>query len=125
MAENPSTETLVEPGGSSTAQQRYSGNDYDVYALVAGTLGGSSLLMCVSFNTALYCLPVIPLILGIIALRKASQSVDPNRTRKLAWLGIAGGGLGTLFVLVLIAIFVLYFAFIFAVIASSIQSGSR
>ena len=90
MAENPSTENSLQPSSGATPQQKYSGNNYDVYALVAGALGGSSLLMCISFNMALYCLPFVPLVLGIIALRKAKESVDPNRTRNLAWVGIAG-----------------------------------
>ena len=59
-------------------EKKYAGNDYDLYAVVAGTLGGSTLLMCISFNMALYCLPLVPFILGIVALRKASASVDPK-----------------------------------------------
>ena len=46
--------------------------------------------MCLSFNMALYCLPLVPLVLGIIALRSAKESINPNRTRNLAWIGIAG-----------------------------------
>ncbi len=106
-------------------QQKYSGNDYDVYALVAGTLGGSTLLLCMSYNLALYCLPILPLVLGIITLRNAHLSVDPKRSRNLAWLGIIGGGLGTLFTLALIAFFILYFVFVFTVFVNMIPPSPR
>lgn len=125
MAENPPVATSIQPSTETAPKEKYSGNRYDLYALVAGTLGGSSLLMCLSFNMALYCLPIVPLALGIIALRKSSQSVDPNRARNLAWVGIAGGGLGTLFTLAIIAFFVLYMVFIFAMIANFSQSIPR
>ncbi|MGE5140245.1 MAG: hypothetical protein ACM3JD_12340, partial [Rudaea sp.] len=90
--------------------QEYRGNQYDVYSLIAGTLGGATLAMCVSGNLLLYCLPVAPLVLGIIALRRAPTSVDPQRTRNLAWIGIAGGGLGTLLTLCMLMFLVAYFA---------------
>ena len=106
-------------------EKKYSGNDYDLYAVVAGTLGGSTLLMCMSFNMALYCLPIVPLILGIIALRKASASVDPQRTRNLAWLGIAGGGMGMLFLLAMIVLMVGYLLFFIAMFGIAIQAAPQ
>ena len=106
-------------------EKKYTGNDYDLYAVVAGTLGASTLLMCLSFNMAFYCLPLAPFILGIIALRKANTSVDPQRTRNLAILGIAGGGMGLLFLLAMILFMVVYFIFIFAILGISFQSGVR
>lgn len=111
MAENLPVNN-PSPSSNLVPQQKYSGNDYDVYALVAGTLGGSTLLMCMTYNMALYCLPILPLVLGIITLRNAHLSVDQRRTRNLAWLGIIGGGLGTFLTLAFIALFILYCAFI-------------
>ncbi|MGB8644139.1 MAG: hypothetical protein WCF84_02805 [Anaerolineae bacterium] len=105
--------------------QEYRGNQYDLYSLLAGTLGGATLLMCFSGGIAYYCLPIVPLVLGIIALRRANTAADPRRTRNLAWIGIAGGGIGTLLLLVMIAFFVLYLGIIFAVIGSGIQSLPR
>jgi hypothetical protein len=106
-------------------EKKYTGNDYDLYAVIAATLGGSSLLMCMSFNMALYCLPLVPFILGIVALRKASTSVDPARTRNLAWLGIAGGGMGILFLLAMIVLMLLYFVFIFGIFGLSFFAATR
>ena len=106
-------------------EKKYTGNDYDLYAIIAGTLGGSTLLMCMSFNMALYCLPLVPFILGIIALRQANKSVDPQRSRNLAWLGIAGGGAGILFLLAMIALMFLYFVFIFGVFGLSFFAATR
>jgi hypothetical protein len=109
----------------SVPEKKYSGNDYDLYAVIAGTLGGSTLLMCMSFNMALYCLPIVPLVLGIIALRRANSSVDPGRTRNLALLGIAGGGMGILFLLAMIVLMIVYLCFIFAMFGLFAQSGLR
>ncbi len=120
-------------GNPSAAQTRpllvrdpYQGNKYDVYSLIAATLGGSTLLMCLTSNAALYCLPIVPLVLGIIALRKSHTAIDPQRTRNLAWLGIAGGGIGTLFALCMLMFLLMYCVFIFAMIAAAgTSSGYR
>ncbi len=126
----PGGETQALPSAArpvmpSAAPSAYQGNKYDVYALTAGTLGGTALALCFSGNFLLYCLPVVPLVLGIVALRNARSAVDPQRTRNLAWLGIAGGGLGTLLTLFMILLIILYFGFIFAVIMASLQSVPR
>ena len=109
-------ETKLEVKPEIKPEVKYSGNNNDLFAIVAATLGGSSLLMCMSFNSAFYCLPLVPFILGIVALRNANTSVDPQRTRNLAWLGIAGGGAGILFLLAMIALMALYFIFIFGIL---------
>jgi hypothetical protein len=111
---------------STIPSQDYRGNKYDLYALVAGTLGGTVIAMCASGNLLWYCLPIAPLVLGIVALRNYRTSLDPQRTRNLAWLGIAGGGLGTLLLVCIIVFFALYFSAIIAVIIASIsQSAPR
>jgi len=120
MDEKP-IETAIE----TKPETKYSGNDNDLFGVVAATLGGSTLLMCMSFNMALYCLPLVPFILGIIALRKASTSVNPQRTRNLAWLGIAGGGAGILFLLAMMAFMLLYFVFFLAMFGTIFQSIPR
>jgi hypothetical protein len=68
------------------------GNTYDLAALVALTTGAVVLLLCLSCGWALYCLPVAPIIAGVIALLSLDRAVDPERTRLHAWLGIGGGG---------------------------------
>lgn len=102
----------------------YHGNKYDLYALIAGTFGGTVIALCASGNLLWYCLPIAPLVLGIVALRNARTSLDPQRTRNLAWLGIAGGGLGTLVLICFLAFFVLYFGAIAAIIISGISQGA-
>ncbi len=105
--------------------EQYRGNQYDIYSLLAGTLGGTVLLLCFSANMGFYCLPIIPLVLGIIAYRNAHTSVDPQRTRNLALVGIAGGGLGTLLALCMIVFFVLYLSFIFTMIMAGLSTVPR
>ncbi len=105
--------------------QEYRGNQYDLYSLLGATLGGATLLMCVSGGFAYYCLPIVPLVLGIIALRKANIAADPQRTRNLAWVGIAGGGIGTLLIICMLALFVLYFGFIFAMLGAGALPRTR
>ena len=121
----PPPETAVTtptPAPVAAPQPEYRGNNYDLYALLAGTLGGTVLALCFTFNTLLYCLPLAPLALGIIALRNSRAAVDPQRTRNLAWVGIAGGAVGTLALLIGIALFILYFVFIFTFFGNFIRS---
>ena len=94
----------------------FMGNTYDLAALVALTTGAVVLLLCLSCGWALYCLPVIPIIAGVIALVSARRAANPERTRLHAWLGIGGGGVGLLIMitglLLYLAFVVLYVAFI-------------
>jgi hypothetical protein len=62
-----------------------------------------------------YCLPLLPLVLGLIGLLSARQSVEEERTRLWSWLGIAAGGF---LVLLAIAGVVLYIAFIVLAVAA-------
>ncbi len=125
-----SLNTEVPPSSVKDAQpplvaEQYRGNQYDVYSMLAATLGGTVLALCFSANVGFYCLPIVPLVLGIIAYRNARTSVDPQRTRNLALLGIAGGGLGTLLAICMIMFLVLYFGFIFLAIGGGIFSVPR
>ncbi len=121
----PSSSSLNTNAPPPLVTEQYRGNQYDIYSLLGATLGGTVLALCFSANFAFYCLPIVPLVLGIIALRNAHASVDPQRTRNLAWVGIAGGGLGTLLTICMIMFFVLYFGFIFLAITSGLPSVPR
>ena len=124
--DEPKSLPLPQSANSTTSpSQDYHGNKYDLYALVAGTLGGTVLAMCASGNFLWYCLPIAPLVLGIIALRNARTSLDPLRTRNLAWIGIAGGSVGTLLLLCMLALLATYFVVIFGAIFASILSVPR
>lgn len=99
----------------------FMGNSYDLTSVVAVTVGGVVLFTCFTCNLGWYCLPIIPIILGIVALVSAKDSVDPERTKKLSWLGI---GSGVAIIILVVLAFVAYFAFLFFVIGmESMGSG--
>jgi hypothetical protein len=98
----------------------FKGNTYDLAALGALASGVVVLFSCLTCNMGFYCLPLLPLVLGLIGLLGARQSVEGERTRLWSWLGIAAGGF---IVLLTIAGVVLYIAFI--VLAVAAGQGKR
>ena len=58
-----------EPAATLPAAERpqvtFMGNNYDLASLAAVITAAILMLMCVSCNMGFYCLPVIPLVLGI------------------------------------------------------------
>jgi hypothetical protein len=99
----------------------FMGNSYDLASVVAVTVGGVVLFTCFTCNMGFYCLPLIPVILGIIALVSAKDSVNPERTKKLSWIGI---GSGVAIIILAVLAIVAYFVFIFFVIGlDSMSSG--
>lgn len=77
-------------------------------------MGGVLLLSCVTFSIGQYCLPVLPIILGVVGLLTAKNSLNPDRTRLLSWLSIGAGGV----VILLLAIVFL------GIIALSVMADS-
>ena len=101
----------------------FRGNTYDLAALGALASGVVMLFSCLTCNLGYYCLPLLPLVLGLIGLLSARQSVEEERTRLWSWLGIAAGGF---VVLLVVAGVVLYVAFIvLAVVAKGPGSSER
>jgi len=98
----------------------FRGNTYDLTALGALTSGVLVLFSCLTCGFGFYCLPFVPLVLGLIGVLAARQSVEEKRTRLWSWLGIAAGGL---MLLLIIAGVVLYIAFI--VLAVAAGQGKR
>lgn len=82
---------------------RYQGNDNDLLAFLSMTVGLITLSSCCG---AFYCLPFGGLLLGIIALMNAKDSINPRRARQHAWIGIGTGGCFVIIVLAIIAIYV-------------------
>jgi hypothetical protein len=74
----------------------YRGNSTDMAGLVAAGAGLSGLLYCAGFAWAI---PFVAFILGLVAWLQARDSINPQRTRWLAALGMAGGGVYLLVVL--------------------------
>ena len=107
------------------AEPRYEGNSYDLYALIAGIVGITFLGLCFSGNMLFYCLPFVPLVFGIIALRNSSRSLNPSRTRTMGWIGIAAGAVGLLIILVFALFFAVYLAFIFSFMGEIIRNMPR
>jgi len=104
------TESAVsEPGGRARPQVTFMGNSYDLTAVVAVVTGGVIAFSCLTCNLGYYCLPVVPVVLGLVGLLSAEDSVDPSRTRLLSWLGVGGGGI---VILLMLLGLVLYFGFI-------------
>ena len=97
----PVTELPVAAGQVSTVSEEtasrpqvtFLGNSYDLTAVVAVTAGAMVAVPCLTCNMGSYCLPLVPIVLGLVGLISAKDSVDPERTRLLSWLGIGGGAL--------------------------------
>jgi len=125
-AETPALGNTAPSGEEPTPGARpkitFMGNSYDLASVGAVITGVILLAACFTCGQALYCLPVIPLILGLIGLIMAKDSVDAQRTRLLSWIGIGGGGLT---MLLFVAAIVAYFVFIIFIVAVSSASSSH
>ena len=123
MSEIVSAEPVVDaPGGASgeitEASERplpgeprvtFKGNAYDLMSLGSLATGALLLFSCLTCNLGYYCFPLLPVVLGLVGLLAARQSVEVKRTRLWSWLGIAAGGI---VVLLVVAGIGLYIAFI-------------
>jgi predicted ferric reductase len=93
----------------------FRGNSYDLMSLAALMTGGLVLLSCLTCNMGYYCLPLVPIGLGLVGLLGAHQSVNTRRTRLWSWLGIGFGGLLLVLILVAIALYVALIVFLIAI----------
>jgi hypothetical protein len=84
----------------------FMGNTYDLASLVALITGAVLLLLCLTCGMGSYCLPLVPMLAGLVGLTSAARAADPERTRLYSWLGIGAGGLYILLALVLVVIYV-------------------
>jgi len=110
----------VETGAVSGSKPvvTFRGNNYDLMSVVGASIAGATLFACGTCGFGFYCLPFIPLILGVVGLFSLKESVDPDRTKLLSWAGIAVGSLVVLLILAGILFYILYFTFIFLMIAA-------
>lgn len=88
------------------AKVTFMGNTYDLLSVVSVVTGGLVLLSCLTCNMGYYCLPLVPIVLGLVGVLSAHQSVDQERTRLLSWFGVASGGILLLLLLVVVALYV-------------------
>ncbi|MBI4789455.1 MAG: hypothetical protein HY782_20690 [Chloroflexi bacterium] len=96
------------------------GNSNDVLAVVAATIAGTTGLCCLTWGYGIYCLPVVAVTLGAAALLNAKASVNPERTKRWAWVSVGVGG-GVLLVLCLFAAAI---AFFYGAIIAATLSGA-
>ena len=99
------------------------GNNYDLMSVVSASIAGSTLFACGTCSVGFYCLPFLPLILGIVGLFSLKDSVDHNRTKMLSWISISIGLIFVLLIVALMLFYILYFAFIFFIIAAESGGG--
>lgn len=59
----------------------FMGNTYDLAALGALASGALVLFSCVTCNLGFYCLPFIPLLLGLVGIVSAREAVNEERTK--------------------------------------------
>src|SRR5688572_24915499 len=78
----------LDPETTTKPPITFQGNNYDLAAVVGVTIGGITLLSCATCNLGFYLLPCLPLILGLVGLIAAKDSVNPERTRLLSWISI-------------------------------------
>lgn len=109
--------SLEEGEPTSKPAVTFRGNSYDLASVIGVTIGAMVLFSCITCNLGYYCLPVVPIILGIIGLVAAKDAVDPDRTKLLSWVSV-GSGVAILLLIFLFA--AAYIAFIFfAIMADS------
>ncbi|MBI9046529.1 MAG: hypothetical protein JEZ06_18710 [Anaerolineaceae bacterium] len=109
---NPIEEKNQKP---EKTQVTFRGNSYDLASVIAVTTGALALLSCLTLYMGIYCFPLVPLVLGVIGLMTAKNSVDPRRTQILSWIGVGTGSFA--FILVLLGI-LFYFGFLFLTLFS-------
>jgi hypothetical protein len=111
----PAETATSETKSSARPTVTFQGNNYDLMSVVGITIGGVVLLSCATCNFGFYCLPFVPIGLGVIGLAMAKESVDPDRTRLLSWLSV---GSGAVILALLVAGIALYIFFIIFAIAA-------
>jgi hypothetical protein len=105
------------PGAGSGPVITFQGNSYDLASVIGVTVGALVLFSCFTCNVGYYCLPIVPIILGIIGLVAAKDSVDPERTKLLSWLSVGAGALILLLIFLFVALYIGFIAF--AIIADN------
>ena len=98
----------------------FKGNSTDLSAVGALATSVLLLLSCLTCGTGIYCLPVLPLILGLVGLLGARRAVNEEQTRIFSWIGIGAGGLSILLILLAVVGYVL---FVLLLIAASSEAN--
>lgn len=110
----PSGNDTPLPEAGSRPEITFMGNSYDMASVVGVTTGAVVLLSCATCNLGYYCLPFIPILLGIVGLVSAKDSVDPQRTKLLSWLSLGSGAVVLLLIFLFIVAYIGLLIFVFA-----------
>lgn len=102
----PSTPSEPESAPSGSGGKIFQGNSYDLVAFIGVVVGGVTLLSCATLGVGQYCMPLLPIILGIVGLVSAKDSLNPERTRQLSWLSIGAGGVILLLLLIFVGFYI-------------------
>jgi hypothetical protein len=115
------TDAGKRPQAPEASEVTYQGNSTDLSAI--GALASSVLLLftCLTCGSGVYCLPVVPLVLGLIGVLGAKRSVNKEQTQLFSWIGIGAGGLSILFI---VAGVIAYLAFVVLILIAG-QSNYR
>lgn len=116
-------ESLEQPaeGFETRPAPTFAGNSNDLVALIGATISGVGIACCATAGNAVYCLPVVGLVLGIIGWIQANQAVDSERARKLSMFSTIS--MAAVFALIILAILA-YFAFIIVMIVFASMSST-
>jgi hypothetical protein len=90
----------------SVPQITFQGNTYDLASVIGVTIGVVTLFLCLTCNIGFYCLPIIPILLGIIGLISAKEAVEPERTRLLSWFSLGSGAAIALLILIVMMAYI-------------------
>lgn len=101
LAETSAPKQSVSP--SQTPSPTFVGNTNDLVPIVAATAAGISALCCLSWGYLVYCLPVVGIVLGAVAVLNANAAINPDRTRRWGWVSVGVSG-GVLLAIVLVAV---------------------
>ncbi len=117
--ERPQAPQAQPRAASEEGEVTYQGNSTDLSAI--GALASSILLLftCLTCGSGIYCLPVVPLVLGLIGALGAKRSVNKEQTKIFAWIGIGTGGLS---ILLIVAGIVAYLVFVLFIVLVSQDS---
>lgn len=117
-AETPAGDESQE--GPPRPSVTFMGNNVDLASLGALASALLMIFICLTCNMGIYCLPVVPLALGLVGLFMASRSVDVRRTRLWSWIGV---GTGTIMVILLLIGILLYVGLIWLMLQYSPDTG--
>jgi type IV secretory pathway VirB2 component (pilin) len=85
------------------------GNSNDLIAVIAATAAGISGICCLSVGYGIYCLPLVGVVLGAVAIFNAKASVNPDRTRRWGWISVGVSSAILVMILIVIGLVIVFY----------------